>query len=215
MNNTLLDVDWVNLSSNQDSNTFNSTITDLIMDQVNDFIPVKVITVRSNDKPWMNNNIRLKMTQRNRIHRKAKSTNSPHFWNRFRILRNEAIDLIREAKSTFIKTLENSLNDNKIPPDKWWKIAKSISNFTDKSSPIPPLVINNQAVHHPIDNAEVLNNHFINISTSSPDLQLPQTAQPAIPYSLSNINITEQDVADQINVLHINNLPGPDESVLI
>lgn len=149
----------------------------------------------------MNNTIRLKMRHRNRLHKIAKINNNPHVWHRYRILRQETVDLIREAKSKYIEQLENSLNDNKVPPDKWWKIAKSITNFTNKSSFIPPLVSNNQVFNHPVEKAEILNNHFANISTTSPNLELPQTAEriQLLPFSLSNIQITQQDVLDQIN----------------
>lgn len=208
MNNALLNIDWLNLSTLQDPDTFNSFIIDSITEQVNSFIPTKIITVRPNDKPWMNNTIRLKMRQRNRIHRKAKIINTPHYWERFRYLRNETLDLIRAAKKNYIKKLENCLNENSVPPDKWWKIAKSITNFTNKSSSIPPLESDNQTINHPIDKAEILNNHFSN--RSSPNLELPQLAQPYIPYSLTNIQITQPDVSDQISNLNVNKPPGPD-----
>ncbi|PJE77769.1 hypothetical protein CI610_03302 [invertebrate metagenome] len=210
INNALLNIDWLNISSNQDSNTFNSFILDSITEQVNTFIPSKVITIRPNDKPWMNNIIRLKMRQRNRIHKNANLTNTPHFWEILRFLRSETIDLIREAKGNYIKTLENSLNENTVPSDKWWKIAKSITNFSNKSTSIPPLESNEQLISHPIDKAELLNNHFTNISTSSPDLELPQTAQPYALHSLTNIHVTEQDVMDQLSILNVNKPPGPD-----
>jgi hypothetical protein len=46
------------------------------------YIPTKTITVRPNDKPFMNNKIRNKIRQRNRIHYKAKTTNNPdHYTN--------------------------------------------------------------------------------------------------------------------------------------
>jgi hypothetical protein len=46
----------------------------------------------------MNNKIRNKIRQRNRIHYKAKTTNNPDHWKKFREIRNEVIDLVRKAK---------------------------------------------------------------------------------------------------------------------
>jgi hypothetical protein len=48
-----------------------------------EFIPTKTITVRPNDKLFMNNKIRNKIRQRNRIHYKVKTTNNPDDWKIF------------------------------------------------------------------------------------------------------------------------------------
>jgi translation initiation factor IF-1 len=48
----------------------------MLDDAVKKYLPTKTITVRPNDKPFMNNTIRNKIRQRNRIHYKAK-TNLP------------------------------------------------------------------------------------------------------------------------------------------
>jgi hypothetical protein len=43
----------------------------MLDDAVKKYLPTKTITVRPNDKPFMNNTIRNKIRQRNRIHYKA------------------------------------------------------------------------------------------------------------------------------------------------
>ena len=95
-------------------------------DTVNKCIPIKTITVRPNDKPFMNNKIRNKIRQRNIIHYKAKTTNNPDHWKKFREIRNEVIDLVRKAKDEYKNKLTSELLNKDIPPGKWWEITKSI-----------------------------------------------------------------------------------------
>ena len=104
---------------------------------VNRYIPTKTITVRPNDKPFMNNLIRNKIRHRNRIHHKAKTSNNPDHWKKFREIRNEIISLVRKAKEDYKCKLTSQLIDKNIPPGKWWRIAKSVSNFTkNRESPL-------------------------------------------------------------------------------
>jgi len=49
---------------------------------VKKYIPTKIITVRPNDKPFMNNKIRNKISKRNIIHFKAKTINNPDHWKK-------------------------------------------------------------------------------------------------------------------------------------
>jgi hypothetical protein len=85
----------------------------------------------------MNNTIRNKIRQRNRIHYKAKTTNNPDHWKKFREIRNEVIDLVRKAKDEYKYKLTSELLNKDIPPGKWWRIAKCISNFTKARDPPP------------------------------------------------------------------------------
>jgi hypothetical protein len=63
------------------------------------------------------------------VHKNAKFRNLASDWENFRRIRNEIIDMIREAKKQYIIKLQNSLIDKSIPPGKWLRIAKSVSKF--------------------------------------------------------------------------------------
>jgi len=49
-------------------------------------------------KPWMTGEIRLKLRQKNRQHKKAKDKNRDQDWANFIAIRYEIIELIRQAK---------------------------------------------------------------------------------------------------------------------
>jgi hypothetical protein len=73
----------------------------------------------------INIEIKCKIRKRNRVHNKAKFRNLASDWESFRRIRNEIIDMIREAKKQYIIKLQNSLIDKSIPPGKWWRITIS------------------------------------------------------------------------------------------
>jgi hypothetical protein len=74
---------WDDLVFNSDNiNDVYSNFLKLLDDAVKKYLPTKTITVRPNDKPFMNNTIRNKIRQRNIIHYKAKTTNNPDHWKK-------------------------------------------------------------------------------------------------------------------------------------
>jgi hypothetical protein len=112
---------WDNLVFNSDNiNDVYSNFLIILDDTVNKFIPTKTITVLPNDKPFMNNKIRNKIRQRNRIHYKAKTTNNPDYWKKFREITNEVIDLVRKGKDEYKHKLTSELLNKDIPHGKWW-----------------------------------------------------------------------------------------------
>lgn len=202
--------DWNNkISDINNTNIINEIINEKITTCMINSIPQKTIRVRPKDKPWMNNRVRLGIRQRNRIHKKAKSSNNPEHWRKYREKRNEVITLTREAKNNYLSKLQNTLVDKSIPPRKWWRIAKSICQFKNKNTTSSPIKVNNNIYTHPKDKANALNDYFTSVSSNDFDINLPDLA-PLSPCVLSDIIITEQDVADQFQILNINKPAGPD-----
>ncbi len=76
-------------------------ITTKIRETMCKYTPHKVVTVRLNDKPWMNGHIRRLMRRRDRAHNKAKSTNTSDHWKIYRDTKNLLIDTIRQAKRKY------------------------------------------------------------------------------------------------------------------
>ncbi|VDI10310.1 Hypothetical predicted protein [Mytilus galloprovincialis] len=150
------------------------------------------------------------MRKRNRAYKKAKSRNLISDWKKFKELRNEVIDLVREAKRQYLINLHNSLVDKSIPPGKWWRIAKSVCKFKNKESQNSPIKVNGEILIHPIEKATAINDYFCSISRFDTEPQLPNVP-PLAPYELSDIVITEQDVIDHFQILNINKPAGPDK----
>ena len=84
-------------NSLQDDNidVYASNIESKITSLARECIPNKNIKVRPNEPPWLTTFLKRKIRQQNRAYRKAKRTRIDNHWLKFRMLRNEVIDLIR------------------------------------------------------------------------------------------------------------------------
>lgn len=98
--NKLETTDWSFINTLDNMNIINETFTKTLLDICSKCIPKITLSVRPNDKPWMTNNIRRLMRQRDRLHTKAKNKNNETQWYNYRSKRNEVIDEIRKAKRT-------------------------------------------------------------------------------------------------------------------
>ena len=84
-------------------------------------IPNKVIRVRSSDPPWITNPLKMHIRVRKRLYRKAKQTNDPNVWNKFRRYRNKTLSLIRKSKQSHTDKLYEKLNSEQLSSKDWWK----------------------------------------------------------------------------------------------
>ena len=118
--------------------------------------------------------------------------------------------MVRDAKKSYMSKLQNTLADPNLPSKSWYKIANDITQMKNKSNPPSPLLHNGEPNIHPLDKAQVLNNHFANISTINNEKEVTENLN--LPnHSLTSILITEQDVKDQLTNLNCNKPGGPDE----
>ena len=136
--------------------------------------------------------------------------NTPDYWIKYRDIRNEVISLVREVKNEYLSKLQNTLVDKTIPPGKWWRVAKSICQFKNRTTTASLIKVNNNIMTHPFDKSNALNEYFTSISTLDNEPELPDLPTLS-PCELSDIVITEQDVIDQFQILKINKPPGPDK----
>ena len=65
------------------------------------YIPNKVVKVRTDDKPWFNSELRKLLRQKSKAHGRAKRSNSPGDWTNFRRERNHYTEKIREAATMY------------------------------------------------------------------------------------------------------------------
>jgi hypothetical protein len=142
------------------------------------------------------------MRQRNRAHKKAKQKNITDYWKKYRDIRNEVISLVCEVKNKYLSKLQNILVDKTIAPGKWWRVAKSICQFKNRTTRSSPINVNtgNNIMTHPFDKSNASNEYFTSISTLDNEPEL-HDLPPLSPCELFDIVITEQDVVDQFSNL--------------
>ena len=202
LNNCLWD--YNNLSINDQA----KLVTNNIFEAAEVSVPNRVVTIRPKDPPWMHNDIRKSIRQRNRTHKLAKSTNDPTHWARFREARNRVTTLIRNSKINYFKKLATSLQQGNLSSKDWWKITKQFLK-QNKDSDIPPLIKNGNHFNSPEDKASLFNSYFCDQSTID-DSQA--TLPPCdIPNNILNeIHITADDVSDVLRLIDTTKACGPD-----
>ena len=177
LNEKLIATDWSFINNSNDIDYINEKFNNTLLAAANDCIPKVTFTRRPSDKPWMNNEIRSQMRQRNRLYYKAKNSQSEDHFRKFKDNRNQVTTLIHEAKNNYFQKLQTSLADPNTKPKQWYKIANEITKLKNKSNPPPPLVSNGNINIHPLDKAERLNKHFANISKIENPPPLPEIKQ--------------------------------------
>ena len=175
-------------------------ITNIIIENVSSTIPNKTITINPQDPAWMTLEIKRKIRQRKRYYRKAKRTNSPQYWLKFKKLRNEIISCIRNTKKEYFDRMILRLRSGNLSPKDWWKALKSfVSPNKSSSKSIPPLVdpITDQFVVDEDEKANVFSSFFASQST------IDDSSHGLEGVFLNNIHITYTDVLDVLRTLSI------------
>ena len=110
LNTTLRNFDWSCLlhgSIHEASNFFN----DIFLEMVKTCIPSKKVTVRLDDKPSYNSEIRRTSRKRDRLKSKAIKTGKISDWNSYKKLRNKVNNQKKQAKEIFFNNLELSITE--------------------------------------------------------------------------------------------------------
>ena len=76
--------------------------TEIFLSNVKQSIPQKKITVRTDDKPWFDSELRKYCKIRNRLKSKAARTGKPQDWKHYKKIRNKVSNLKKQAKENFL-----------------------------------------------------------------------------------------------------------------
>ena len=205
-------VDWNDIFMNNSIDDASNIFTDKFMSLAKQCMPSKLVTIRSRDAAWFNNEIRQLIKKRNKLHKRAKSSNLQTDWQTFRAIRNEVIDKVRKRKLEY----QNELNETVIDPAKfgqkeWWKIVRQFMSkkgiVTDN---IPPLTVNGTTHYSNIDKANLFNDFFVSQCVVEDDgSPLPDTIQN-VTSQLTEIVLTVPEVKKIIKELNSSKATGPD-----
>ncbi len=207
--NKLNAVNWQAILNNENFDTTADSIANSIINAASDTIPNKLVTIRPNDIPWFNNNIRKLLRKRKKAHKKAKLANTESAWSEFRKLRNEVTKLIRKCKSEYEAKIIEKVNDPNTTAKDWFKLVKQLKS-KNNSTTIPTLIDDGNEAISDEDKTELLNKFFSKQSTIDDSLnRLPPTT-PLPLHNLSTILISPTDVIDAISLVNPSKASGPD-----
>ena len=188
--------------------------TKLFLDVAKERIPNKIVTIRPNDKSWFNGYLRRLLRTKNRSHHKAKKTNTPENWAKFRADRNRYINESRRCKLEYESDKFSSIiNSGVRNSKKWWTLLKGVLGQTQANSQIVPLDTNEFGIV--VDDklkADVFNNYFSSVSQIDESTAVPLDDNIILDNhnQLSSIEIDVQEVRDLLSILDVNKAYGPD-----
>ena len=143
----------------------------------------------------------------------AKLNKTPESWNKFLENRQTYQTKILEAKEAYENTKFDFLSSNRQNnPKTWWSILKSVYRDDGCVDSIPPLEVEDNLITDDKAKAEAFNNFFLKASQlDDKDAVLPDNIRLFDDgTTLTTINITKQDVIDQIKDLDSTKSYGPD-----
>ena len=83
-----------------------------------------------------------------------------HFWNQFKVIRNNVIDLIRKSKQNYFDRLENVFSNENLSSKLFWKTSKQLLGLEKTNKNIPTLSLNNEYAETDYQKANMLNEYF-------------------------------------------------------
>ena len=207
----LSQVNWDEIFENNDVDIISRSVTEIIIDGADRNIPNRIITVRKDSPPWLTTEIKRHIRRKNRLHKRAKRTNSNGNWAKFRLFRNKCNKLVLDAKSDYFSKLSAKITSETRGSRQYWTFIKSLMNSDSSDSrSIPPLHVHDDIICDDKRKAEIFNDFFC----SQSNIDDSNTAIPDIPYlqneGLEQIEISESEVEDILKILNISKASGPD-----
>ena len=146
---------------------------------------------------------------RKRANRKAKHTNIPANWERFRHLRNKVIEMIRKSKKLYTDNLSNKLKACTLTSKDWWSTIKYFISPLSNSH-IPTL--EHEGFTYTEDQANIFNDFFRDqtlLDDENADVpELPILVSEE--HKLSSLNITALEVNSGLKSLPLGKAVRPD-----
>ena len=155
--------------------------------------------------PWITRRLLKRLTKRNRLYTKAKSSNSPACWRSYRKFHNDTLSLLHALKHHFFRTLSTAAN-----PLLFWSAITKLPR-----KPTSTLQFNDSTSSTSEDKANVLNNFFSSCyNRSVPPLLEHEVPIPSFPCP-ANLLCTSEDIHKLLLTISLNKAPGPDASKVL
>lgn len=201
--------DWDALFVDNDTDSITGKITDEILQAANKCIPNRIITVRKDNPPWLTSRIKRCIRRKNRLHRKAKRTNTPTDWGKFRTARNKCNKEVVSAKMVYYADISEKIKSETVGARNWWSLVKSLVGDKNNRS-IPPIDSNGELISDDSVKSELFNNFFSEQSRLNDGDKIPPDITDLQNDGLHQVIITETEVEDILKTLDTSKATGPD-----
>ena len=197
-----------------DLNTAAKLFSEKLFETVKLSVPIRIITMRDNSAPWINEYVLQLREDKRQVHLVAKRQDTPEQWAIFRHIRNFYTDVIRTRKLEYVSNLDDKIsNSESFGSKNWWKLVNNFLKQKDmKDDDIPPITdVNNGNIilYDHIDKANCFNKYF----ESQSKVPNPDDDLPSIPINEKQIPpfiLSVDEVENVLNKLDTSKAVGPD-----
>ena len=151
------EIKWYEVYCLTDVNVAVHVLTEKLTAVLDRFAPVRTLQVRTNYAPWLSNTTKETMKLRDIAQESAASSQDPHLWEEFRILRNRATGLQRKDKKSWETGQLDHLGNTSA---KLWRNLKGWLGWKN-SGPPTKLFYQGRMVTSPQGLADTMNSFFI------------------------------------------------------
>ena len=186
-----------------------SLITDWVTTGMDTFIPHKKYQQKPNSQPWFTPECAAAIAHRNHFfhlyHQNRCAVTQAAFHN----ARNQCQMVLRDAKSSYAKSIQDRIDQERLGSREFWRITNKILNRG--KSPIPTIINGPEVISSSSDKAKLFGSIFASNSTLD-DSNHPLPGFPSCTDSLvSDIKISVKEVSRLIHDLESTKATGPDQ----
>ena len=179
----------------------------LVTKAVEHHIPKRIITIRPQNKPWMNSSLHKLSREKNRLFRAAKIPQSPVTWEQYKSARNRFNSQLRQTQNQYFAQLDNDLRHLRPSSAAWWVKAKRIAKISSPPQLILPLQSSSGTIADSDgEKADVLAQFFAKQCSS---MDKTEIVSPGAPYPLSenHPSFTFPEIPESTVFRHLCQLP--------
>ena len=114
---------WHKLYLIQSANEAWAFMEDMLMRNINKHAPIIEKWVKGRFCPWLSPELKNLMNTRDKLHRKARKTNTETDWIAYKQLKNRCNNAVKQAKYEYHRNLQDETCNN---PKKFWRVIKNI-----------------------------------------------------------------------------------------
>ena len=206
------EINWDTFFAGLDINGQVSLLSETILNVFANFIPNKIITVRSKDDVWMTAEVKRVLLEKGKIYeRYVKRGRRQEDFETLCEAQSRSRKAVKDAKRAYYSRLADSLNDPNLKSKKYWSIINQFLH-KKKAPRIPPIRDNsNNLVSDTLGKANTFNQFFANqCSLINTDSVLPAETL-ATNLSLEGVNFDKAKILALIKGLNANKAHGWDE----
>ncbi|KAK3095789.1 hypothetical protein FSP39_019145 [Pinctada imbricata] len=211
MINEIESTDWEFLSEDSDIENSVSTFSNKLMTIIEHNIPRKNVLIRPLDRAWFNSDIRREIRKRDRLRKTYRRTHNERDFQKYKILRNKINNMKKKLKEEYIYSMNNSLQEYKQTNIKlYWKLIKSLLNGNKQSNDFPTMIYEGEAAFTDDSKCDLFNDYFCSVSSNCDENHDLPNFDSRTDAEIHNVDITAQEIIDQIKILDPKKACGPD-----